>query len=60
MAPTLNTGAVRCGVYVCQRCNSTYIVNDGTWRPCSPEFCHDCLEYLQKQYALLPDPEPTH
>ena len=35
-----------------------YIVNDGTWRICTPEFCQGCLEHLSKQHALVQDPEP--
>jgi hypothetical protein len=54
------TIAPQFGVYSCNRCKKEYIVNDGTWRLCSPEFCHDCFEHLNKQYALLPDPDPKH
>lgn len=45
---------VRHGSYKCQRCGKDYIVNDGTWRRCSPAFCHDCIEHLEKQYASVP------
>lgn len=45
------------GVYTCGRCKKEYIVNDGTWRLCTPEFCHDCYEYLNTLYALISDPE---
>lgn len=31
------------GVYVCIGCAKTYLVNEGTWRLCTPELCHDCL-----------------
>lgn len=48
------------GHYVCQRCGRGYTVNDGTWRQCTPDFCHGCLEYLNKQTVLLPDHEPNH
>lgn len=51
-------GMYQFGVYTCQRCKQEYIVNDGTWRRCSPEFCHECLAYLDQQHALIPDPEP--
>ena len=51
---------IQYGSYVCRRCKKDYIVNDGTWRLCTPEFCHDCYEHLNKQHALLPYPEPLH
>lgn len=50
-------GEILFGVYACNRCKQTYTVND-RWGPCTPEFCHECTDYLSKQYALLPDPEP--
>lgn len=50
--------SVEFGIYRCNRCGKEYTVNDGTWRRCSPEFCHDCLEHLNKQTVVLPDPEP--
>lgn len=46
--------AIVFGSYICNRCKKDYIVNDGTWRLCTPEFCHDCLEHLEKQYARVP------
>ena len=46
------------GSYECRRCGKEYIVNDGTWRLCTSDFCHDCLEFLNKQTRVLPDPEP--
>ena len=42
------------GVYECVRCGKYYIVNDATWRQCTTNFCHDCFEYLNKQYASVP------
>lgn len=54
------TQMLQFGVYTCRRCKQEYTVNDGTWRLCTPEFCHDCLEHLSKQTALLPYPEPIH
>lgn len=45
---------IQFGSYICNRCKKDYIVNDGTWRLCTPEFCHDCLEHLEKQYAMVP------
>lgn len=42
------------GVYTCQRCKAEYTVNDGTWRLCTPDFCHDCYAHLKAQYALIP------
>lgn len=36
------------GVYNCRRCDNDYMVND-QWKPCSPDFCHDCFEHLNKQ-----------
>ena len=48
---------IMCGSYVCARCARVYVVNDPTWRLCTPEFCHDCLEYLNTQYATISDPE---
>lgn len=32
------------GVYQCGMCGKEYTVNDGTWRLCTPEVCHDCYE----------------
>ncbi len=43
-----------CGRYKCQRCSKWYIVNDGTWRRCTPEFCQDCMEFLDDQFAWVP------
>jgi hypothetical protein len=48
------------GRYVCARCSKEYFVEDGTWRRCTPEFCHDCIEHLCKQYVLLNDEETPH
>ena len=42
------------GVYDCVRCSDRYIVNDGTWRECTSEFCQTCFAHLKEQYALLP------
>lgn len=46
-------GLIYFGVYDCQRCGKEYMVND-QWKPCTPEFCHDCTEYLFAQHALVP------
>ena len=48
------TNKVYFGVYKCQRCGKDYTVNDGTWRQCTPDFCHDCYEHLGEQYAWIP------
>lgn len=45
---------VNWGKYNCRRCSTEYIVNDGTWRLCSPELCHDCVEYLETLHAAIP------
>ena len=45
-APTLDSSKVYFGVYECQRCKKAYTVNDGTWRHCTPDLCHDCCEWL--------------
>lgn len=48
------------GSYVCDRCSAMYFVNEPTsWRRCTLEFCHDCLEHLEKQSCVLPFPEPV-
>mgnify|MGYP001562299739 CR=1 FL=1 len=56
--PTLDQNEYHFGVYTCNRCGSSYTVNKlETWRQCTPEFCHDCLAYLNSRYVLLPSPE---
>lgn len=60
VALNVNESELQFGKYTCQRCEAEYIVNDGTWRICTPEFCHSCTEYLSKQTVLLPFPEPKH
>ena len=42
------------GVYACRRCKKEYIVNDGTWRLCTPDLCQDCVEYLDTLHAMIP------
>lgn len=53
---------IQYGVYQCVRCGKTYTVNDpGSWRLCTPEFCHDCLEHLNAQWFVEPlNPERPH
>jgi len=34
------------GVYTCLRCQKDYTVDDGTWRRCTPDYCHDCVEVI--------------
>jgi hypothetical protein len=41
-------------VYRCRRCGGDYMVNDGTWRECTPDLCQSCVEQLAKMYALVP------
>ena len=53
-APTLDGAVVHFGVYDCSRCGERYIVNDGTWRLCTADFCHACFAHLKAQYALIP------
>lgn len=48
------TGRISYGHYVCQRCGKGYLVNDGTWRRCTSDFCHDCMEHLDDQFAWVP------
>jgi hypothetical protein len=48
---------IRFGCYTCVRCEKDYFVNDGTWRSCSPQFCHDCIEHL-KDLARQDKPLP--
>ena len=56
----LSQGVTFCfGVYDCKRCGKVYTVNE-KWSECTPEFCHDCTEYLSALYALVPWPEREH
>lgn len=40
---------IQWGKYTCQRCQKEYIFNDGTWRLCTTEFCHGCLQAQLEQ-----------
>lgn len=35
------------GVYDCRRCRERYVVNDGTWRLCSPTLCQSCYAVVE-------------
>jgi hypothetical protein len=38
------------GVYDCFMCGAAYTVNDpGSYRLCSPDYCHDCYEMPEPQ-----------
>lgn len=42
-------------VYLCARCGKSYTVNEpGTWRQCTPDFCHGCYEHLGKKFCWIP------
>lgn len=55
-----SANTIEFGRYKCRRCGKDYIFNDGTWRRCTGELCHDCCEHLETLYALVPYPEREH
>ncbi len=56
MSATIDTGErYWFGVYTCRRCKVEFTVNDGTWRLCTPDLCHDCIEHISKQYCVESD-----
>ena len=49
------------GVYTCNRCSKEYTVNEpDSWRPCTSDLCHDCVEYLNTLHVRVSDPPELH